>query len=405
MIALLLCLAGQLDTLEARFSNHLEVLQSMPEQADIVVQEWIAAGPGILPYLIRTFTAPGTDMFVKEKIALAFGGIGDRSALTYLFGALPGASSQLKANAARAMGEMPDPASFDHLLPLLRDPNDAVRGDAIFALGRLGDRRATAYLLEALKDSVFTNRGRAIVAFGDLRAVDMLPYLTVYRLDPLPQIRTALAAALGKYRDPAALPVLELMVGDEDPTVRREVYSALSLVPGEQGVARFRSALADPDPQVRDAAVAALANYPPETAMPVLYEFLLDGNPAVRRTAEAMFESRRLQSGGGFERILLQDSSPLEMKHWALRALVPVYSAGGLVDRLMQIFPDKFHDRLVKIVDRTWEIGMSPEDLYLALGKPSRTRSGGAAEEWDYDTLSLIFRFHDGVLVETERLE
>ncbi len=404
MIALLLCLTCQLDTMEVKYANHLEVLQSMPEQADIVVREWIASGRSILPYLIRSFETPGTDMFVKEKIALAFGGIADKSALTYLYSALPGASSQLKANIARAIGEMPDPASFDYLLPLLRDQNDAVRGDAIFALGRLGDLRAVTYLVEALKDSVFMNRGRAIIAFGDLRQTDMLPYLAVYRLDPLPQVRTALAAAMGKYRDAAALPILELMVTDDDPTVRREVYSALSLTPGEQGITRFRSVLSDPDPQVRDAGVADLVNYPPETAMPILFEFLSDGNPSVRSSAQAMFESRRPAASAGFEYILTQASYPLDMKYWALRALILNYGANTAVDRLMQIFPDKFQGRLTKIVDGQYEIGMGLDELYLALGKPSRTRANGSTEEWDYDGLGLIFRFQNGILTETEGL-
>lgn len=404
MTALLFCLIIQLDTLEVKFSRQVEILRTMPEQADMVVDAWVAGGSVMMPYLIRSFTDPETNLFLKEKIALTFGRLADKTALPHLYRGLAHAGSQLKANIARALGEMPDPASFEYLLPLLKDPNDAVRGEAIFALGRLGDQRAVSYLIEALKDSVFMNRGRALIAFGDLHAKEMLPYLAVYRTDPLPQMRMALAVSLGKYRDTITLPLLEPLISDSDPVVRREAYVALSMTPGSTSVARFRTILTDSDPQVRDAGVTALLNYPPETILPILYEFLWDGNPSVRAAAQALFENRRSSFRPGLERILIEDY-PREMKHWSLRQLVIDYGVSKTVDRLMQIFPGKFRDRLLKIVNGEYEIGMDQEEVYLSLGKPSRTRSmGGNVEEWDYDDLGLIFLFQGGVLTETEGL-
>lgn len=402
MTALLLCLVLPVDTLAVKFSQQVEILRTMPEQAEMVIDAWVAAGPAMMPYLIRSFTDSETNLYLKEKIAITFGRLADKTALPHLYRGLAHAGSQLKANIARAIGEMPDPASFDYLLPLLKDPNDAVRGEAISALGRLGDLRAVTYLIEALKDSVFMNRGRAIIAFGDLRAREMLPYLAVYRTDPLPQVRMALAVSLGKYRDTITLPLLEPLISDSDPVVRREAYAALSMTPSSASAVRFQTVLTDPDPQVRDAGVAALLNYPPEVSLPILYEFLRDGNTSVRTAAQALFENRRRNFLPGLEHILTQDY-PREMKHWSLRQLVIEYGVSKTVDRLMQIFPEKFHDRLFKIVNGEYEVGMNQEELYLSLGKPSRTRSmGGDAEEWDYDDLGLIFRFHDGILSETE---
>ena len=233
----------------------------------------------------------------------------------------------------------------------------------------------------------------------------MIPYLAAYRTDPNAAIRMSLAKSLGRFQDPSTLPVLESMLQDEDPVVRREVFDALTRTPGERSAELFRIGLADPDPQVRDAACAALLNYLPETAVPLVYEFLKDGNAGVRETAGRTLAVIKTQASSGFELILTGDH-PLEMKHWALVNLMGNYGIAAVVDRLAQICPDKFRDRLNKIVHGEYELGMGKDDLYLSLGKPSRTRStGGEAEEWDYDDLGKIFKFQAGTLAAVDDLD
>jgi len=405
MIGILICLLSQLDTMDVMYNNQLQLLRNFPDQSETVVKDWVNAGEALLPYLIRTFNDPQTDMFIREKIALAFGGIKDRLTLPILYPGLKSGSAEFKANCCRAIAEMADPASFDFILPLLKDPNDAVRGEAIYALGKLGDPRATSYLIEALKDSVFINRARVIVAFGTIRDRAMIPYLAAYRTDPEPAIRTALAKSLGLFRDETALPVLEPMVTDADPIVRREAFIALTTTPGDKGVGFFRLSLADPDPQVRDAAVGAIKNYLPETGIPLIFEFQKDGNPAVREAARQAYELMRPAGTPGFERILTADY-PIEMKRWALLGLVGNLGSQAAVDRLMQLFPDKFRNRLTKIVQGGYEPGMDRDEVYLALGKPARTRAtGGGDEEWDYDDLQKVLIFKSGILIATEDLE
>ena len=135
------------------------------------------------------------------------------------------------------------------------------------------------------------------------------------------------------------------------------------------------------------------------------YEFLKDGNSGVRETAFRILAIIKPKAGPGFEAILAADR-PLEMKHWALTNLVEIYGIASVVDRLMQIFPDKFHDRLEKIVHGEYELGMGKDDIYLSLGKPSRTRStGGEDEEWDYDDRGKVFIFRSGFLSGIEDLD
>jgi len=405
MIGIVFCLFCQLDTLEVKFDNQLQILRMFPEQSETVIQDWIRTGSAGLPYLIRAFSDLQTEMFVKEKIALAFGGIQDPGVLPLLYPGLKSGSSEFRANCCRAIGELADPSSFDFIIPLLKDPNDAVRAEAVYALGKFRDPRAMPYLIEALKDSVFMNRARAIVAFGDIGDKTMIPYLAAYRSDPNAAIRISLAKSLGLFQDQAILPVLGPMLQDEDPIVRREAYNALTRTPGDESTELFRNSLIDPDPQVRDAACAALINYLPENAVPLIYEFLKDGNPGVRETAVRTLAIIKPKASPGFEAILTADR-PLEMKHWALVNLVGNYGIASVVDRLMQIFPDKFRDRLEKIVHGEYEMGMGKDDLYLSLGKPTRTRStGGEDEEWDYDDLGKVFVFHSGILTGIENPE
>jgi HEAT repeat protein len=398
MMGILICLICQLDTLEVKFQNQLQILRMFPEQSETVVQDWARSGNAVLPYLIQSFGDPQTEMFVKEKIALAFGGIKDRGVLSLLYPGLRSGSSELRANCCRAIGEIADPSSFDFVIPLLKDPNDAVRAEAIYALGKMKDTRATPNLLESLQDSVFMNRARAIVAFGDIGDKTMIPYLAVYRNDANPAIRISLAKSLGLFHDESARSVLEPMLQDDDPIVRREAYNSLTLTPGDESVELFRTSRSDLDPQVRDAACSALLNYLPETSVPMIFEFLKDGNPGVRGSAERVLSIIKFRANPGFEAILTSDR-PLEMKHWALVNLVQNYGVAAVVDRLMQIYPDKFQARLEKIVHEEYEVGMGKDDLYLSLGKPSRTRSaGGETEEWDYDGLGKVFRFQSGIL-------
>jgi len=402
MIGIMICLMCQLDTLEVKFQNQLQILRMFPEQSETVVQDWARSVNAVLPYLIRAFNDPQTEMFTKEKIALAFGGIKDRSVLPLLYPGLSGGSSEFRVNSCRAIAEIADPSSFDFVVPLLKDPYDAVRSEAIYALGKMKDSRAVPYLIEALRDSVFMNRARAIVALGEIGDGSMIGIVNNFRTDPNPAIRMAVARALGLFRDPLCQPGLESMLPDEDPLVRRGVYEALSLTPGVRSLDLFRLSLSDLDPQVRDAACFALLNYLPETSVPMIFEFLKDGNPGVRGSADRVLSIIKSRANPGFEAILASDR-PLEMKHWAFVNLVQNYGIAAVVDRLTQIYPDKFQARLEKIVHEEYEVGMGKDDLYLSLGKPSRTRAtGGETEEWDYDDLGKVFRFQSGILSEIE---
>jgi len=402
LLILLLFLQG--DTLEIKFNSQLQILQNFPDQSEIVVQQWIKGGESIFPLLLKTFTKPNTPLFVKEKIAIALGGIKKREALTSLYQYLRSSSSELRANCARAIGDICDTSSIDFLIPLLRDPHDAVRGAAIYAIGRLKSKRALPYVIEALKDSVFMNQSYALIALGEIGDASVIPSLRVFQYDQNAALRISLAKALAILRDLTSLDILEMLSKDTDPLVRKEAFIAIGKLPDERSKELFKNGINDPDPLVREGLITVLSEYPPEFSLPILYQFVNDEYVSVQETARNALKSIGNVSLDGFEFILKENFS-LDIKRWALTNLISLIGEEETTAKLMVIFPNAARKRTERITRGEYEKGMTQEEVYLSLGKPSRTRKvENQIEEWDYDQLNLILKFQGNVLIEAEKI-
>ncbi|MEO0252812.1 MAG: outer membrane protein assembly factor BamE, partial [candidate division WOR-3 bacterium] len=73
--------------------------------------------------------------------------------------------------------------------------------------------------------------------------------------------------------------------------------------------------------------------------------------------------------------------------------------------KLIAEFPDWDKNKIEKIVLKQVEKGMTKEEVYLSLGRPSRTRKMQDVEEWEYDNLNKVLKFKNSILVEEKKME
>lgn len=88
--------------------------------------------------------------FVKGRIALALGRIGDKGRLNPHQN-LKHEDEDVRGKAALALGRIGDKRAVEPLIKALKDKHEYVRWRAAWALGRIGDKRAVE-ALNALKD-------------------------------------------------------------------------------------------------------------------------------------------------------------------------------------------------------------------------------------------------------------
>ena len=391
----------QIDTIEIKFRNQISLIESYPEEAERIMQEWLKEPDTYFPYLLKEFTSPKSSIFIKQKIAITFGKMKKEEALPHLYNYLKSTSSTLRTACAEAIGEIGNPESSSYLIPLLQDKHDAVRGAAISSLGKLKDKNAvTPLILYSLNDPSFVNRARAIVSLSEIGDKSALSYIIKFKNDENEIVRASVAKAITNFKDPQFLSILEELYKDREPIVRKEALIAMSEFESEIFYKNLKKAIKDSSYIVRAGIPEIISSkpIPPETSITILYQLLNDPEKAVKEKVISTLNLIKTNGVKGFL-FIMKGNYPIEQKRWAIENLISILGQKECMNVLLKEFPQWDKKKVEKIVTGQIEKGMTKEEVYLSIGKPSRTRKMGEIEEWDYDNLNKTLKFKEGVLI------
>lgn len=397
----------QMDTIEIKFKNSLTLMETYPSESEKIIQEWVNNSEIYFPYLLNEFNNPKSSLFAKQKIAIALGRIKKEEALPYLYNGLKSTSSGLRASCAYAVGEIRNPESLEKILPLLQDEHDAVRAEAISACGKIKDKRAvTPLILYSLNDPSHINRARAIVALSEIGDKTALSYILKFKNDENIIVRTSVAKAIANFKDTTFISVLEELYKDKEPIVRKEALIAMSEFPSKRFYTLLKTSLKDSSYIVRGGIPEIInsKSIPPETSITILYELLNDPEKPVKEKAMAVMDNIKNESVAGFI-FIMKENYPIEKKKWAIDNLIEILGQRECINRLITEFPNWDKRKIEKIVLKQIEKGMTKEEVYLSIGRPSRTRKMGNIEEWEYDNLNKILKFKNSILLTEEKIE
>lgn len=407
MINIMMMIILQIDTIEIKFKNLLSLMETYPTESEKIIQEWVNNSEIYFPYLLKEFNNPKSSLFAKQKIAIALGKIKNKEALPYLYNGLKSTSSGLRASCAYAIGEIGDTEGIDKLLPLLQDEHDAVRAEAISACGKLKDKRAvTPLILYSLNDPSHVNKARAIVALSEIGDKSALPYILKFKNDENIIVRTSVAKAIANFKDTTFINIIEELHKDKEPIVRKEALIAMSEFPSKRFYKILRTSLKDSSYIVR-AGIPEIINsksLPPETSIIILYQLLNDPEKPVKEKAISAMNNIKKESVSGFL-FIIKENYPIEQKKWAIDNLIEILGQRDCINKLIAEFPDWDKKKIEKIVLKQVEKGMTKEEVYLSLGRPSRTRKMQDVEEWEYDNLNKVLKFKNSILVGEKKME
>ncbi len=391
----------QIDTIEIKFKNQISLMEAYPNEAENIIQEWVKEPDIYFPYLLKEFNSPKSSIFIKQKIANAFGKMKKEEALPHLYNYLKSTSSTLRAACAEAIGEIGNSQSSSYLIPLLQDQHDAVRGAAISSLGKLKDKNAvTPLILYSLNDPSFVNRARAIVSLSEIGDKSALSYIIKFKDDENEVVRASVAKAISNFKDTEFLPILEELIKDKEPIVRKEALIAMSEFQTEIFYKNLRKAIKDSSYIVRAGIPEIISSkpIPPETSITILYQLLNDPEKAVKEKVILTLNSIKTNGIKGFL-FIIKGNYPIEQKRWAIENLISILGQKECMNMLLNEFPNWDKKKIEKIVTGQIEKGMTKEEVYLSIGKPSRTRKMGEIEEWDYDNLNKTLKFKGEVFI------
>lgn len=397
----------QIDTVEIKLEAQISLMESYPQEAEKIIEEWVKQKDLFYPYLIKKFLSPASDIFIKEKIAIALGRMKEPSASSYLRKGLKSTSSRLRSACAYALGEIRDTSSVEDLIYLLNDRHDAVRSSAIEALGKIGDKRATLPLLNSLKDPVPICIAKAIVALARIGERSITPYLEIYSRNKETVIRIATLKAIREFNDPSLFPVVENLLKDTLDLIRKEALLTAVKISPQKSISILRKMVNDPSPFVREKVleIFAFPDFPTSISIPLIYDMFFDPDERVRKKAKDVFEEIKGKAHDAFLAILKEDNS-MEKRRWAFSNLKDILKdKNRLLMELKNVFPYKSDERLKDMIEGRYRVGFSQEEVYLSLGKPSRERKSKNIEEWDYDNFGVTLKFKEGVLFKIERME
>lgn len=220
---------------------------------------------------------------VRAAAAAALGRIGDPGVVTSLAGGLKDPAMVMRRATAIALGQLGDERATEPLLERLGDGDLLVRQAAIEALGAIGQPRAVPRLLERL-----TDRDPAIAAavavtlgrIGDRRAI--LPLAKLMEQAAIGP-RHAAAWALSRLGSPALAPVIEALSA-RDAATRRIAVEVIGQIADPMALAALFGRLDDEEPSVRAAVVWALGRIGDPAVMPILQRRkVTDSDPEVQR--------------------------------------------------------------------------------------------------------------------------
>lgn len=391
----------QIDTIEIKFKNQIFLMEAYPNEAENIIQEWVKEPDIYFPYLLKEFISPKSSIFIKQKIANAFGKMKKEEALPHLYNYLKSTSSTLRAACAEAIGEIGNSQSSSYLIPLLQDQHDAVRGAAISSLGKLKDKNAvTPLIFYSLNDPSFVNRARAIVSLSEIGDKSALSYIIKFKDDENEIVRASVAKAISKFKDTQFLLILEELIKDKEPIVRKEALIAMSEFQTEIFYKNLRKAIKDSSYIVRAGIPEIISSkpIPPETSITILYQLLNDPEKAVKEKVILTLNSIKTNGIKGFL-FIIKGNYPIEQKRWAIENLISILGQKECMNMLLNEFPNWDKKKTEKIVTGQIEKGMTKEEVYLSIGKPSRIRKMGEIEEWDYDNLNKTLKFKGEVFI------
>jgi len=384
---------------QSKFQEEAKILKKNPEKADSIISIWVKSKDTLLPYLIDAFKNPETDIFIKQKIAIAFSKIKDEALLPYLYEGIKSGSSTLRRNCIIAVGEIRDTSGFEKVASLLGDKNDAVRGAVIEALDRINPEKAKPYLIKSLEDPAFLNRAKALTYLSKTGDKNLLPVIIKLKDDKNPLVRTSLAKSLAYFKDTLSFKVLKELLNDENPMVRKEAILSITKNFSERSIELIKDFVNDPDFSIRERVVHILQEVPPEVSIPLLYSFLKDPEQRIREKVRTLINEMENREKGFI--VILKGDYPLEQKRWAFKNLTLTLGKDSVFKELSKIYEK---EKLKKIMEGKYEKGMTQEEVYISIGKPARIRKKKGVEEWDYDSLKITLKFKKGILNEIERI-
>lgn len=142
-----------------------------------------------------------------------------------------------------------------------------------------------------------------------------------------------------------------------------------------------------------------LKDVPPELSIPVFYKFLSDPSEKIKQKANKIIEGMKNKEKGFIK--ILKNDYPLEEKRWAFKKLILYLGEEKAMNTLAKIY---VKGKIRKMMEGKYESGMSMEEVYISIGKPSRKRKVKGIEEWDYDNLKITLKFKENILEQIERI-
>lgn len=397
----------QIDTIEIKLQSQISLMELYPQEAEKIIDEWVREKNLFYSYLVKKFVDPSIDIFIKEKIAIAFGRMKELSALPYLNIGLKSTSSTLRGACAYALGEIGDTSSVNELISLLNDKHDAVRSSAIEALGKIKDKRAIPYLLNRLNDPVPICVAKAIVALARIGEKSIIPYLKIYSQNREMVIRLATLNAIQEFNDSSLFPIVQNLLNDTLSLIRKEAFLTAIKISPQKSISILKKMVNDPSPFVREKVLDIFISpdFPLSISIPLIYDMFFDPDTKVRKKAKEVFEKIK-ENGYNVFLAILKEENDINKKRWAFSNLREISKdKDKLLRELKNIFPYKSEERLKDMIEGKYKIGFTQEEIYFSIGEPSRKRKVKEVDEWDYDNLGITLKFKEGVLFKIEKME
>lgn len=300
-----------------------------PEQQSLLPDVLAAAGPSVVPLLVRSLKQP--QEMVREVAVAALGRLQAIEALPELERTAADPAVRVRLQVAATLGEIftPGPAIVRKrwklrtngvrrrrwlqlrrpselagdpaergvvvLRRLTRDGERSVRVAALDALRALGKEAAPAVidLAQLAADEGEEVRERVAVALGTAHgdAEAAVPALLRLLEDPIPRVRLAAARAVGVFGDNAApaIPILIPLLQDAEDEIRHAAAAAIADIGtlDARSLPRLTAGLRSRDNVVQARAAEAVGSIGPTAAaaVPVLIELLKDDSDRVRQRA------------------------------------------------------------------------------------------------------------------------
>jgi len=198
---------------------------------------------------------------VRQGIAVAFGYIGDTSAVPVLIKGLKDPHDGTKFACAQTLGLMHSREAVQPLIEELKNP--VMKRSALSALYLIGDTTASAAVRELFNDEDINIRIEAIRVAGALRDKESIATLNAFLKDKNNTVVVTSAESLANMEDNAGLAIAKKLVSDSDRTVRYRAINTLGLVGGRDCLSILK-ALKDDSSGVVERAIGMINSRFPE---------------------------------------------------------------------------------------------------------------------------------------------